>query len=87
MIITKTSQAGTLESNDIVVKLMPNPEGTIQINLQSVVFKQFGKQIKALALQTLENHGITSCICDLDDKGALDYVIQARIESAIQRNL
>lgn len=87
MIIEKTSQAGTLESNDILVKLMPNPEGTIQINLQSVVLKQFGKQIKAIAQKTLQDHGITSCICDLEDKGALDYVIQARIEIAIQRNL
>lgn len=87
MIIQNTSQAGTLESNDILVKLSPNPEGTIQINLQSVVLKQFGKQIREIALKTLEAHDITSCICDLDDKGALDYVIQARIESAIQRNL
>lgn len=87
MIIKKTSQAGTLESNDILVKLMPNPEGTILINLQSVVLKQFGKQIKTIALRTLQDHGITSCICDLEDKGALDYVIQARIESAIKKNL
>lgn len=87
MIIEKKSQAGTLESNDILVKLMPNPEGTIQINLQSVVLKQFGKQIKAIALKTLQDYGITSCICDLEDKGALDYVIQARIEGAIKNNL
>jgi len=87
MKISQASQAGTLESNDILVKLMPNPEDDIQINLKSVVIKQFGKRIREIALETLQEHGITSCICDLDDKGALDFIIKARIESAIKRSL
>lgn len=87
MNISQITQAGTLESNDILVTLKPNPEGTIEIHLQSVVLKQFGKQIKAIILSTLQNHGITSCLCECEDKGALDHVIIARVESAIQRQL
>ena len=85
MNITKTSAAGTLESNDVLITLRPNPELGIEINLKSVVLKQFGKQIKAVILQTLKTHNITSCIVDCEDKGALDYVIVARLESAIGR--
>lgn len=87
MNITKTSQAGTLESNDILVNLKPNPEAGIIINLKSVVLKQFGNQIRSVILKTLEDHHITSCIVDCEDKGALDYVIVARVESAIGRQI
>lgn len=87
MNILKPAQAGTLESNDIYVQLQPNPNDGIIIHLKSVVIKQFGKRIKEVALDTLTRHGISSCICTLEDKGALDFTIRARIESAIKRSL
>lgn len=87
MKIEKPAQAGTLESNDIYVQLFPAESEGIEIRLKSVVIKQFGKQIRKVALETLNAMGITECLCILDDKGALDYTIAARIESAVKRSI
>jgi citrate lyase subunit gamma (acyl carrier protein) len=87
MKIEKPAQAGTLESNDIYVQLLPHEGEGIEIRLKSVVIKQFGKQIRKVATQTLNAMGITECLCILDDKGALDYTITARIESAVKRSI
>ena len=81
------SQAGTLESNDVYVQLLPNPKDSIDIRLKSVVYQQFKDQILSVAHATLNRLNITSCILILDDQGALDYTITARIESAVKRSL
>ncbi len=87
MDINKPSQAGTLESNDVYVQLLPNPNGNIEIKLKSIVYKQFKDQILQVANQTLKDLQITSCVLIMDDQGALDHTIKARIESAVKRSL
>ncbi|MBQ2060018.1 MAG: citrate lyase ACP, partial [Prevotella sp.] len=42
----KTAFAGTLESGDIMIQLLPNDKGGLQIDLESTVAYQFGNQIK-----------------------------------------
>ena len=87
MEIRNKAQAGTLESSDVYVLLLPNDSNNIEIQIKSVVMKQFGKQIRNVAESTLKSLGVTSCILLLEDKGALDYTIRARIESAVERSL
>ena len=48
----KQATAGTLESGDMLVQIGPG-EG-LQIELQSSVEAQFGRQIRALIQETLE---------------------------------
>ena len=52
----KNAIAGTLESGDIMITIGPG-EG-LQVDLQSSVAAQFGRQIKAVITQTLEGLGI-----------------------------
>jgi len=85
MEINKPSKAGTMESNDIYVMLMPNPKGGIEINLQSIVMKQFGQEIETVIRGTLVEFGVKNAIVSAQDKGALNYTIKARIETAIKR--
>jgi citrate lyase subunit gamma (acyl carrier protein) len=85
MKINKPSKAGTMESNDIYVILMPNPKGGIEINLQSIVMKQFGEEIERVILETLKELGVENVIVTAKDKGALNYTIKARIETATKR--
>jgi len=85
MEINKPAKAGTMESNDIYVMIMPNPKGGIEINLQSIVMKQFGEEIKSVILDTLVELGVKNIIINAQDKGALNYTIKARIETAIKR--
>lgn len=84
MEIKKIAKCGTLESNDIFVMLIPNENG-IEIELESVVEKQFGSQIRAVILKKLKELGVTKVLVKAQDKGALDYTIRARIESAVKR--
>ena len=85
MEIKKPSKAGTMESNDIYVILMPNPKGGIEINLQSIVMKQFGEEIERVILETLKELKVENVIVNAQDKGALNYTVKARIETATKR--
>lgn len=85
MEIKKVAKAGTLESNDIYIMVMPNDEGGIELELESIVIKQFGDEIRKTILDTLSNLGVEKAIVKAQDKGALDYTIKARVETAVKR--
>lgn len=85
MTINKTVKCGTLESNDIFLVLFPGENG-IEIELESVVYKQFGEHIKKVIFDKLKEMGIDSVVVKAQDKGALDYTIRARVEGAIKRS-
>ncbi len=86
MTINKPSKAGTLESNDIYVMLMPGDNG-ISIDLESIVEDQFGEDIREVIKTKLTEMGITDIMVKATDKGALDYTIRARVEAAVSRGL
>lgn len=85
MKITKVAKAGTLESNDILVMVMPAEKFGIELELESIVMKQFGDQIRETILNALKNMGVTDVHIKAQDKGALDYTIEARVETAVKR--
>jgi citrate lyase subunit gamma (acyl carrier protein) len=85
MKIVKTGMAGTMESSDIMVTI-DKPTGTgIKIDLTSSVEKQFGTQIRKTITECSKRLGIESADITAVDKGALDCVIKARVETAIYR--
>ena len=79
----KNAVAGTLESGDIMVQIAPG-DG-LQVELQSSVAAQFGRQIKALITETLTGLGIDNANVKATDKGALDCTIRARVTAAAVR--
>ena len=79
----KNAVAGTLESGDIMVQIAPG-DG-LQVDLQSSVAAQFGRQIKALITETLTGLGIDNAYVKATDKGALDCTIRARVTAAAVR--
>ena len=85
MKIIKPSKAGTMESNDIYVMVMPNEEDKIKLELESIVMKQFGDEIEKVIRETLEKLEVKSAIIKAQDKGALNYTIKSRIETAVKR--
>ncbi len=84
MEIKKLAVAGTLESSDAQVTIEPNASG-IQFDLESSVINQYGKQIKAVVLETLKNLDVQNASVRVVDKGALDCTIKARVECAVHR--
>lgn len=85
MEIIKPSKAGTMESNDIYVMLQPNEGAGIKVELESPVMKQFGKRIEEVILETLKSLDVKDVLVVAKDRGALDYTIRARIETAVKR--
>ena len=79
----KNAVAGTLESGDIMIQIAPG-DG-LQVELQSSVAAQFGRQIKALITETLQGLGIDNAYVKATDKGALDCTIRARVTAAAVR--
>ncbi|MDV3428429.1 MAG: citrate lyase acyl carrier protein [Bacillota bacterium] len=83
MDIIKTAKAGTFESNDIYVVLAPN-QG-IKIEIESPVMAQFGDRIREVIEETLRINNVKNVYIKAQDKGALDFTIRARIETALNR--
>lgn len=85
MKIVKTGMAGTLESSDVLVTVRENPGKGVEILIQSIVERQFGNQIKKVVKEKLEVLGIDEGVVQLNDKGALDCTIEARLAAAVYR--
>ena len=85
MELKKTGVAGTLESSDVMITLEPASSGGIKLSLESTVLNQYGRQIRETVLATLERMGIKNANVTVNDHGALDCTIKARIECAYYR--
>jgi citrate lyase subunit gamma (acyl carrier protein) len=85
--IENVAKAGTLESNDILIMVAPNPKGGINLKIESIVFKQFGKVIEKTIMDKLIELNVEEGIIIAQDKGALDYTIKSRVETAVKRSI
>jgi citrate lyase subunit gamma (acyl carrier protein) len=57
----------------------------VEIRLKSIVEKRFGKHLRGFIETILKEMEVTSALVDVDDRSALDCVIQARLETALYR--
>ena len=80
----KNAMAGTLESVDILIQI--SPADSLEVELQSSVSAQFGRQIKAVITDTLRELGVEKAHVKATDKGALDCTIRARVTTAAVRS-
>ena len=78
--------AGRDAKEDLLVELRPAGAGAgVTIDLHSSVGALYGASIQQLARDTATALGLTDVVLTLRDKGALDWVIQARIEAAAKK--
>ena len=84
MDIRNAAVAGTLESSDCMVSIEPAGKG-IELEIESAVFRQYGKRIREVALETLDRLDVKDARVSIVDKGALDCTIKARVECAVMR--
>ena len=83
MIIVKNAAAGTLESSDAYVTVSPSEKLTVEIT--SPVYAQYGEAIEKVVNDTLRELDVTEGTVKVSDKGAIDCVIAARVETAVKR--
>ncbi len=77
--------AGTLESSDVMVRIAPAEGPEHDLLIASSVEKQFGDAIRHTLLQVLQQYDVPPVQVIVDDKGALDCVLRARLETALMR--
>jgi citrate lyase subunit beta/citryl-CoA lyase len=84
----KTARAGNQGDrirSDCQVTLQIRDQGGIDIRLQSKVNRMFGEQIRQQAQEVLQTLGIRDALLEIEDSGALPFVIGARIEAAAKQ--
>ena len=81
--IIQRATAGTLESSDVFVTL--EPADGLEIELDSVVKNQFGENILHTVQEVLDELEVRDAKLSIVDRGALDCVIRARVETAVLR--
>ena len=84
MNVGKKAMAGTMESNDVMVYVLPAPQG-LEVRVKSIVAYQFGAQIERMAQETAQALGAEGALIELDDRGAVDCTIRSRVETALLR--
>ena len=84
MKVLRNAVAGTLESNDVLVAVSPGG-GSVQVDVESIVLEQFGPQIVQAVEEMAKEMGVTDAVIRLEDRGALDCTIKARVETALRR--
>ena len=83
MQIRRRAAAGTSQSSDLMVVV--EPSDTLQIEIESTVKKQYEHLIRARIQEPLARLGVTAARIRVNDRGALDYAIDARVEAALRR--
>jgi len=83
MQIRRKASAGTVQSSDLMVTV--EPLDTLEIQIESTVKKQFEHLIRQRIESTLQELEVTTGRIQVSDRGALDYAIAARVQTAVAR--
>ncbi|NPV44438.1 Citrate lyase acyl carrier protein [Koleobacter methoxysyntrophicus] len=85
MKLAKMSIAGSLESNDALITIQPVDKRGVELVIESIVEKQFKDRIEKAVRQVLKDYDIDGVYVRVQDRGALDCTLKARMEAAILR--
>jgi citrate lyase subunit gamma (acyl carrier protein) len=81
----KQAVAGSLESSDAMVTIAPSGDAKVDYEIESIVIKQFGKRIRAVTEEVVAASGLEGVKVRVQDRGALECTLRARLETAIAR--
>ncbi len=73
--------------SDCYVELTISGRGGISINLSSKVDALYGDSIRMLVKDVLSTMGVENAVVSIEDRGAVPFVIAARVEAAVRRAL
>ena len=85
--VLAVATAGMFESSYALVTVEPMAPGTgLTIELASSVQKQYGKHIECLVKEFVTEQGFEDLKIKIEDKGAWDYTLKARLKTALERS-
>ena len=73
-----------MQSSDLMVTVEPAEE--LIIDIESTVQKAFGHLIEAQVRRVIKRLNVEHGHISVNDRGALDYAIDARVEAALRRS-
>ena len=77
--------AGEKIRSDCLVRIEPGSSGGIIVELDSKVDKLYGNSIRELTSSVLEHFGLAHARVEINDSGALEFVLAARMEAALKQ--
>ena len=80
-----TGNQGEKVRSDCKVKLELRKQGGIDLHLESKVDRLFGAQIRTQVEEVLAATGVSDAKVEINDSGALPFVIAARLEAAVRQ--
>lgn len=83
--VATAGRQGADVRSDCFVRITPSDGGGLTVNLKSKVESMYGASIRKLAEETLAALGVQHATVDIEDAGALPFVLMARIETAVRR--
>ena len=81
----EAGQRGEKVRSDCWVRLEPRASGGLELAVQSKVDAMYGDAVRATCRTVLEALGVHDAGVIVEDAGALDFVLAARIEAAVKR--
>jgi citrate lyase subunit beta/citryl-CoA lyase len=84
-LVAEAGRSGPEVRSDVRVRIEAREHGAIEIELHSRVAPYYGDSIRRQAESVLEELGIRYADVQMEDEGALPFVISARIEAAARR--
>ena len=70
---------------DVMIRIAPLDTQDIDLQINSSVEKQFGDAIRTTILDVLARYNVRGVQLNVDDKGALDCILRARLEALLAR--
>jgi citrate lyase subunit beta/citryl-CoA lyase len=83
--IATAGNNGDKDRSDCYVSLELSNSGGIKIDLQSKVKSLYGESIVSLSKEVLKFFGVDHATVKIEDKGALPFVLAARLEAVIKQ--
>lgn len=85
MKVVKRAVAGTLESSDCMITIEPAESDEVNVEIDSIVMEQYGDAIRTTVESVIQEMNVTGAEIKIQDMGAYDCVIEARMETALMR--
>jgi citrate lyase subunit beta/citryl-CoA lyase len=82
--VTEAGRTGDDVRSDLHVVFETRPSGGIELTVRSKVDAYYGESLRDQIAADLDRLGVRNALVTVDDRGALPFVIQARLEAAVR---
>jgi len=83
--IGEAGKRGDKVRSDAWVRVEPKERGGLKLDVATKVEAMYGDAVRATCRKALEALGVRHAAVEIEDFGALDFVLAARIETAVKR--